>query len=78
MKKLSTLFAMVALMLVASFSASAVENSYKVGNGKVTVTISDLAPNATGTALIACYNIDVAADAIDECSSLVISARQRL
>ncbi|MBR3065602.1 MAG: tetratricopeptide repeat protein [Bacteroidales bacterium] len=73
MKKLSTLFAMVALMLVASFSASAVENSYKVGNGKVTVTISDLAPNATGTALIACYNIDVAADAIDECSSLVIT-----
>lgn len=64
---------MVALMLVASFSASAVENSYKVGNGKVTVTISDLAPNATGTALIACYNIDVAADAIDECSSLVIT-----
>ena len=73
MKKLSTLFAMVALMLVASFSASAVENSYKVGNGKVTVTISDLAPDATGTALIACYNIDVAADAIDECSSLVIT-----
>ena len=73
MKKLSTLFAMVALMLVASFSASAVENSYKVGNDKVTVTISDLAPNATGTALIACYNIDVAADAIDECSSLVIT-----
>ena len=64
---------MVALMLVASFSASAVENSYKVGNGKVTVTISDLAPNADGTALIACYNIDVAADAIDECSSLVIT-----
>ena len=73
MKKWSTLFAMVALMLVASFSASAVENSYKVGNDKVTVTISDLAPNATGTALIACYNIDVAADAIDECSSLVIT-----
>ena len=73
MKKLSTLFAAVALMLVATFSASAVENSYKVGNGKVTVTISDLAPNADGTALIACYNIDVAADAIDECSSLVIT-----
>ena len=60
-------------MLVATFSASAVENSYKVGNGKVTVTISDLAPNADGTALITCYNIDVAADAIDECSSLVIT-----
>lgn len=73
MKKLSTLFATVALMLVASFSASAVENSYKVGNGKITVTISDLAPNADGTALIACYDIDVAADAIDECSSLVIT-----
>ena len=73
MKKLSTLFAAVALMLVATFSASAVENAYKVGNGKVTVTITDLAPNADGTALIACYNIDVAADAIDECSSLVIT-----
>ena len=73
MKKLSTLFAAVALMLVATFSASAVENAYKVGNGKVTVTISDLAPNADGTALIACYNIDIAADAIDECSSLVIT-----
>ena len=73
MKKLSTLFATVALLLVATFSASAVENAYKVGNGKVTVTISDLAPNADGTALIACYNIDVAADAIDECSSLVLT-----
>ena len=73
MKKLSTLFAAVALLLVATFSASAVENAYKVGNGKVTVTISDLAPNADGTALIACYNIDVAADAIDECSSLVLT-----
>ena len=73
MKKLSTLFAAAALLLVATFSASAVENIYKVGNGKVTVTISDLAPNTDGTALIACYNIDVAADAIDECSSLVLT-----
>ena len=73
MKKLSTLFAAVALLLVATFSASAVDNSYKVGNGKVTVTITDLAPNAEGTALIACYNIDVAADAVDECSSIVIT-----
>ena len=73
MKKLSTLFAAVALMLVATFSASAADNSYKVGNGKVTITITDLAPNAEGTALIACYNVDVAADAVDECSSLVIT-----
>lgn len=73
MKKLSTLFAAAALMLVATFSAFAADNSYKVGNGKVSVTISDLAPNADGTALIACYNIDIAADAIDECSSLVIT-----
>ena len=73
MKKLSTLFAAVALMLVATFSASAVDNSYKVGNDKVTVTITDLAPNAEGTALIACYNVDVAANAMDECSSLVIT-----
>ena len=73
MKKLSTLFAAVALLLVATFSASAVENAYQVGNGKVTVTVSDLAPNAQGTALIACYDIDVAADAIDECSSLLIT-----
>ena len=73
MKKLSTLFAAVALMLVATFTASAVDNSYKVGNGKVTVTITDLAPNAEGTALIACYNVDVAADAMDECSSLLIT-----
>jgi len=73
MKKLSTLFAAVALMLFATFSASAVDNSFKVGNGKVTVTISDLAPNANGTALVTCYNVDVAADAIDECSSLVLT-----
>ena len=65
MKKLSTLFAAVALVLVATFSASAADNSYKVGNDKVTVTITDLAPNAEGTALIACYDIDVAADAVD-------------
>jgi len=73
MKKLSTLFAAIALMLVATFTASAVNNSYTVGNGKVVITISDLAPNAEGTALIACYNVDVAADAVDECSSLLIT-----
>lgn len=73
MKKLSTLFAAVALVLVATFSASAADNSYKVGNGKVSVTITDLAPNAAGTALKACYNIDVAPDAFDECSSLLIT-----
>ncbi|MBR1539489.1 MAG: tetratricopeptide repeat protein [Bacteroidales bacterium] len=73
MKKLSTLFAAVALVLVATFSASAADNSYKVGNDKVTVTISDLAPNAAGTALQACYNIDVAPDAFDECASLLIT-----
>ena len=74
MKKLSTLFATAALLLVATFSASAVNNNvYKVADGKVTVTISDLAPNADGTALIACYNIDVAADAIDNCSSMVLT-----
>ena len=73
MKKLSTLFAVAALLLFATFSASAVDNAYKVGNGKVTVSISDLAPNAEGTALIACYNIDVAPDAMDECSTLLIT-----
>lgn len=73
MKKLSTLFASVALMLVATFSASAAADSYKVGNEKVTVTISDLAPNAEGTVLVTCYDIEIAADAIDECSSLVIT-----
>ncbi len=73
MKKLSTLFAVAALLLFATFSASAVDNAYKVGNGKVTVSISDLAPNAEGTALIACYNTDVASDAMDECSTLLIT-----
>ncbi|MBO4670634.1 MAG: hypothetical protein J5640_02170 [Bacteroidales bacterium] len=74
MKKLSTLFATVALLLVATFSASAVENNvFKVAGDRITVTISDLAPNAEGTALIACYNVDVAADAINNCSSLVIT-----
>ncbi|MBQ1832079.1 MAG: hypothetical protein II112_06880, partial [Bacteroidales bacterium] len=73
MKKLFTLFAAAALMLVGTVSAFAADNTYKVCNGKVTVTVTDLAPNADGTALIACYNIDVAPDAIDECSSLVIT-----
>ena len=74
MKKLSTLFATVALLLVATFSASAADNNvYKVAGDRVTVTISDLAPNAEGTALIACYNVDIAADAIDNCSSLVLT-----
>ncbi|MCR5710727.1 MAG: hypothetical protein K6G79_09640 [Bacteroidales bacterium] len=73
MKKLSTLFAAVAIMLVATFSANAADNVYKVAHDKIAVTITDLAPNANGTALVACYNIDVAADAVDECSSLVIT-----
>ena len=73
MKKLSTLFAVVAFLLAATFSAFAADNSYKVANGKVTVTITDLAPNAAGTALVACYNIDVAPNATDECASLLIT-----
>jgi len=73
MKKLSIMFAAVAFLLVATFSASAVETAYKVGNDKVTVTVSELAPNDDATALIACYKIDVAPDAIDECSSLVLT-----
>ena len=74
MKKLSTLFATVALLLVATFSVSAANNNvYKVAGDKVTVTISDLAPNAEGTALIACYDIDVAPDAITNCESLVLT-----
>ena len=67
------MFAVVALMLAATFSASAVETAYKIANDKVTVTVSDLAPNADGTALIVCYNIDVAPDAFDECATLVIT-----
>ena len=54
MKKLSTLFAAVAIMLVATFSANAADNVYKVGHDKIAVTITDLAPNANGTALVAC------------------------
>lgn len=73
MKKLSTLFAAVALMLVATFSASAVDNVYRVSEGRVSVTITDLAPNAFGTGYVACYNVDVAANAIDDCESLVIT-----
>jgi Flp pilus assembly protein TadD, contains TPR repeats len=74
MKKLSTLFATVALLLVATFSASAADNNvYKLAGDRVTITISDLAPNADGTALIACYNIDVPADAINNCESLVLT-----
>ena len=78
MKKLSTLFATVALLLVATFSASAADNNvFKVAGDRVTVTISDLAPNADGTALIACYNVDIAPNAIDNCTSLVLTSLVR-
>ena len=46
MKKLFTLFAAAALMLVGTVSAFVADNTYKVCNGKVTVTVTDLAPNA--------------------------------
>ena len=73
MKKLSTLFAAVALMLVATFSASAVENSYKVGNGYVTVTVSELAPSADGKTLAACYNLEVAPEVFNDCASVILT-----
>ena len=73
MKKLSTLFAAVALMLVATFTASAVDNTYKVGNGYVTVTVNELAPSADGNTLITCYNMDVAPEVFNDCASVILT-----
>ena len=73
MKKLSTLFAAVALMLVATFTASAVDNTYKVGNGFVTVTVSELAPSADGKTLVTCYNMDVAPEVFNDCASVILT-----
>ena len=73
MKKLSTLFAAVALMLVATFTASAVDNTYKVGNGYVTVTVSELAPSADGKTLVTCYNMDVAPEVFNDCASVILT-----
>ena len=73
MKKLSTLFAAVALMLVATFTASAVDTTYKVGNGYVTVTVNELAPSADGNTLITCYNMDVAPEVFNDCASVILT-----
>lgn len=70
---MSKVLATLAIILVATFAASAADNSYKICNDKVTVTVKDLAPNADMTALKACYDIKVASDAIDNCESIIIS-----
>lgn len=72
MKRMSKVFAVLAIVLVATFSASA-DNSKKISNDKVTVTICDLAPNADMTALKACYTVTVAPDAVEPCESIILT-----
>lgn len=71
MKKVK-LFAIAALTLVATFSAFAADD-FKFASDKAVVTVKDLAPNADFSALVTCYDITVAPDAVGECSSLVIT-----
>lgn len=72
MKRMSKVFAVLAIVLVATFSASA-DNSKKISNDKVTVTINDLAPDADVAVLKANYTVKVSKDAVEPCESIIIT-----
>jgi len=73
MKKMCKTLAAIALVLVATVSANAQKDTFKVCYDKIDVKVVDLAPNADFKALNTCYQISVAPDAVEPCASLVIT-----
>jgi Outer membrane protein and related peptidoglycan-associated (lipo)proteins len=74
MKKMRKLLALMSLVLIATFAANAAQNEpVKLCNDKITVEINDMAPNADGTLLKTCYDITVAPNAVEGCTSLILT-----
>ena len=70
MRKMCKVLTIVAIALVSTFSASA-GDTYSLCDGKVTVNVKDFA--ASNNEIRACYTVTVAADAIPECQSLILT-----
>lgn len=73
MKKLSKLFAAVAFVFVATFSLTAQNMPVQLCDGKITVNVKEIAPCCDGSYMNVCYDITVAPDAIEGCTSFVIT-----
>ena len=71
MKKISKLLAAVALVLVATFTVSA--NPFQICNGNVDFKIVNLTPTVDGSNLVVSYEVKVGPEAIDDCSSLLLT-----
>lgn len=71
MKKMSKLFAVAVLGLLATFSATA--NPWKICNDKVEVKVVSLVPSADETQLVVGYETTVYPGAIEECESLILT-----
>lgn len=70
MRKMCKVLTILALAIVSTFSVHA-GDSYSLSNGKVTVDVKEI--YAQNDVVKACYAITVAADAIEECETLIIT-----
>ena len=71
MKKFSKLLAAAVLGLVATFTVSA--NPFKICNDNVDFKVINLAPTVDGNNLVVSYEVKVSPEAIDDCSSLLLT-----
>ncbi len=70
MRKMCKVLTIVAIAIISTFSAFA-GDTYTLCDGKVTVDVKKL--TASNNEIQACYTVTVAADAIPECQSLIIT-----
>lgn len=73
MKMMGKLLMVTALVLATTFSAKAQKEQVKLCNGKIAIDVEEIAPNADASSLNSFYTITIAPDAIEACSSLVIT-----
>ena len=66
------MLAAITLVFLATVSANAQSNTFKLSNG-VEVTVTDLAPDQDFTTINAQYTIKVPANAVEPCSSLILT-----
>lgn len=70
MRKMCKMLTVIALAIVSTFSVLA-GDTYSLSNGKVTVDVKEV--YAQNDIVKACYTVTVAADAIEECETLIIT-----
>lgn len=70
MRKMCKVLSLVTIAVLSTLSVSAA-GTYTLSNGKVTVDVKEL--SAKNDVVKACYTVTVAADAVKECESLIIT-----